>query len=76
MAIISLAVGIIMLLGVALAFIPMGITSTGLVFALISAISMIIATLDKENPKLANGAIVVNIIAIALNGILGYAAIQ
>lgn len=68
MAIVSLALGIIMILGVQFAWTTIGPFRSGFIFAAISLVLLLIAKDEIENsPKISKAAIVINIISIVLN---------
>ena len=75
MAIVSLSLGIIMLLGVSMAWTTMGPIRSGFVFAIISIVSILLANSDEERPKLATAAIVINIISVVLNGLIAFVSV-
>lgn len=73
MAILSLALGIILLLLVPMAWTTMGAIRSGFIFAIISIVLIILANVDKSRPKLSTAAIVINIISVVLNGLIAFA---
>lgn len=73
MAILSLALGIVLLLSVPMAWTAMGAIRSGFIFAIISIVLIILANVDKSRPKLSTAAIVINIISVVLNGLIAFA---
>lgn len=71
MATISLALGIVFILLVPMAWTTMGVMRTGVVFAIISLVLAFAAKSDRSHPKLGTAAVVINIIAAVLNGLIG-----
>ena len=72
MAACSLAVGIVMLLGVGMAWTTIGPIRSGIVFAAICIVCIFIAKSDKQHPKLGTAAMIINMIAAIINGIIGF----
>ena len=71
MATISLALGIVFILMVPFAWTTMGMMRTGVVFAIVCLILAFAAKSDRSHPKLATAAVIINIIAAVLNGMIG-----
>lgn len=67
MAIVSLVFGIIMTLAIPFSWTTIGPIRSGFVFAAISLISIFLAKSDKDRPKLATAAMIINLISIILN---------
>lgn len=71
MAIVSISVGIVMLFAIPLAWTTMGAIRSGIVFAAISLLCALLAIRDKQKPKLATAALIINIVSVLINGIIG-----
>lgn len=71
MALVSLALGIIMILAVQFAWTTIGPFRAGFIFAAISLVLLLIARDEAQNsPKISKASIVINIISTVLNLII------